>query len=376
MKIVVDIDIPYLKGVLEPFADIEYYKGKEINSRHLQNADALIIRTRTKCNAELLHGSNVKIIASATIGYDHIDTEYCAKNNIRWINAPGCNSGSVMQYFIAALLYWAKSREIDLFERTLGVVGVGNVGKKIVRFADIVGLKVLLNDPPRERLEGKCSFVSLEGILRECDIITFHVPLTYKGQDKTYHLLNSNLLNKLNKNSLVVNTSRGEVIDQSILKKALESHSIDDYIFDVWENEPGIDQYVLENAFIGTPHIAGYSQDGKAMGTAMSVQAVSQFFDFPLNDWYPHEIAESENNIIDLDAGQLSFQEALTEAILKTYPVWEDNNLLKSNPDNFENLRSEYRIRREFQAYQINLSHDHSLLSKVLRKLGFKVEVK
>ena len=177
MKVIIDNKIPLLQGVLEPFIDVEYYPGKEISKEKVRDADALIIRTRTKCNADLLEGTSIKFIATATIGYDHIDTEYCKSRGIAWTNAPGCNSGSVMQFIASAILTWAKEKQINIEDRVLGVVGVGNVGNKVVRLAENLGMQVLLNDPPRERTEGKCGFVSLKGILRDADIITLHVPL-------------------------------------------------------------------------------------------------------------------------------------------------------------------------------------------------------
>ena len=207
IKIVADDKIPFLKGVLEPFAEIEYFPGKEISREKVKNTDAIIIRTRTNCNMELLEGTNIKLITTATIGYDHIDTSYCDANNIKWLNAPGCNSSSVMQYITAALLQLAKENNVDLSKKTLGIIGVGNVGKKVQSIAEILGMNVLLNDPPRERTEGGIEFTDINTIKKESDIISFHVPLNRDGIDKTFHLADEKFFNDLIRRPIFINSS-------------------------------------------------------------------------------------------------------------------------------------------------------------------------
>jgi erythronate-4-phosphate dehydrogenase len=373
MKIIADSKIPFLQGVLEPFMDVEYFKGSEINRSIIKDADALIIRTRTKCNAELLEGTNVKYIATATIGFDHIDIAYCKDKGITWTNAPGCNSGSVMQYIAFALLYFANTKSIDLRDSVLGVIGVGNVGRKIVRLAEILEMQVLLNDPPKERIEGPCSYISLEGILRECNIITFHVPLTLQGADKTFHMVDQHFLGKLNPGSLLINSSRGEVIDSRLLLKSMEKGFPESLILDVWENEPGIDTALLNFAFYGTPHIAGYSADGKANGTKMSVQAISRFFGLGIDEWEPDCIPTPVNDKLIVDAGNKNIQQILTELIFQCYNFRDDDIRFRTNPEKFEWLRENYPLRREFKAFTVeasNLSADNELK---LKQLGFKV---
>ncbi|MDP4207082.1 MAG: NAD(P)-dependent oxidoreductase, partial [Bacteroidota bacterium] len=186
MKIIIDDKIPYIRGVFEPFAEVHYLSGAATTPEIAHNADALITRTRTICNQKLLENSTVKFIATATIGYDHIDTEWCKSAGIEWTNAPGCNSSSVEQYVLAAILYQAREKGLILKGKTLGVVGVGNVGSKVARVGQLLGMKVLLNDPPRERAEGEGIFTSLDHILEEADIITLHVPLQHEGTDKTF----------------------------------------------------------------------------------------------------------------------------------------------------------------------------------------------
>jgi erythronate-4-phosphate dehydrogenase len=373
MKIVVDEKIPYLTGVLDPFVDVEYHKGNLITHNIVKDSDALLIRTRTKCNADLLKGTNVKFIASATIGYDHIDTNYCNKNGIFWTNAPGCNSGSVMQFMAAAILSYAKENNIDLQECVLGVIGVGNVGKKVVRFAECIGLQVLLNDPPRERKEGTYGFISLEGILREADIITLHVPLNRIGNDRTYHLVNDRFLSKMNKGSLLINTSRGEVVNTEALKKALKAGLPSSAIIDVWENEPEIDTELLGLSYIATPHIAGYSADGKSTATAMIIQTLSKFFDLGLDDWEPAIIPEPKNKILHYNAKNKSLQEIITDLVMHTYDIKSDDKSLRASPTDFEQIRVNYPLRREFWAYKIIASNLSLNDRKVIMRLGFNV---
>lgn len=372
MKIVADNKIPFLKGVLEPFVDVCYKAGNEISRSDLLDADALIVRTRTKCNKNLLEGTKVKFIASATIGFDHIDSVYCKNNGIQWVNSAGCNASSVSQWFLAALLAYANKKKVNLKNRTLGVIGVGHVGSKIVAAAEALGMRVLLNDPPREHNEGSCEFVSLKLLLQESDILSLHVPLYKTGQDKTYHLVNEEFLNNVNPGTLLINSSRGEVIDTSALISALDEQLVSDVILDVWENEPDIERKLLEKAFIGTPHIAGYSFEGKATGTSMVVRAISNYFDLPLSDWEPDELLNFELVEVNLDTRQKSFEEICLEAIAKTYLIFEDDKRLRTNPEKFEWLRGNYIVRHEPRCYMVKINDDQYNFKYRLKQLGFQ----
>jgi erythronate-4-phosphate dehydrogenase len=374
MKIVADNKIPFLKGVLEPFADVIYLPGGEITREDLMDADALITRTRTKCNEKLLVGTNVKFIATATIGYDHIDTKWCETNGIHWTNASGCNSGSVYQYIASVLVVLSKKYGFDFADRSLGIIGVGNVGRKIVKLGEWLGMRVLLNDPPRSRKEGPCGFVSLEGITRECDIITCHVPLNMDGIDKTYHLIDGKLLQKLNPNTILINCSRGEVVDSQALKSVLKEKRIAAVTLDVWENEPDIDAELVKLLDVATPHIAGYSADGKANGTSMSVQALSKFFNLPLTRWFAEDIPLPEKVALTIDCKGKTLQEIVSEAILFTFDVAADDRRLRTSLDTFEKQRGNYPLRREFHAYKILLLNAYPEVQKVLNGLGFKVK--
>jgi len=237
MKIVADDKIPFLEGVFEPFAEVVYLPGDKIKKAQLNYANALLTRSITQCNGELLEGTSLKLVASATIGDDHIDKEFCKRNNIKWTTAQGCNANAVVQYFTSALLSVSEKAGIVLKDKTIGIIGVGNIGSKVEMVCRAFGMKVLLNDLPRERAEGKINFTDLEIIQKEADIITFHVPLTYGGTDQTFHLLDHDFINKLSKPIILINTSRGPVTDSEALKYGKDQGKIAHLILDVWEAE-------------------------------------------------------------------------------------------------------------------------------------------
>ena len=343
-KIIIDSYIPYIQGVLDNVADVEYLSYKQMNSEAVRNADALIVRTRTHCNENLLKESKVKFIASATIGYDHIDAEYCKQHQIQWTNAPGCNSRSVAQYMASALSLLSEKNSIDLSTQTIGIVGVGAVGSKVADLCRSFGMKVLLNDPPRARKEGDENFVSLHDICRQADIITFHVPLNTSAEDTTFHLADEKFFRSLKKKPVIINAARGEIINSAAMLKAFEEGTISEMILDCWENEPDINKELLYRSFISTPHIAGYSADGKANAASHSVRVVSRFFNLGLDDWevsdlpVPHEV-------------DFKITHDIRQFFLETYDIEADSLRLKFSPETFEHQRSNYPFRREPIAY-------------------------
>ena len=373
LKIVADDKIPFLKGVLEPFVDIVYLPGAKITSADVADADAIFTRTRTICNEALLHGSCVRLIVTATIGFDHIDTAYCEAQGIRWVSAPGCNSSSVQQYLTAVLLVLAKEKKWNLEGMTLGVIGVGNVGSKVAKAAAALGMRVLLNDSPRAEKEGGTQFISLEELLKQSDIVTCHTPLTKEGPYPTYHLVSESFLNQMKHGSVLINTSRGAVVDSKALRGMKQSTL--NYILDVWEGEPQIDLELLENALIGTPHIAGYSVDGKANGTAVCVREFCRFFGLNiLPDWYPDTLPVPPMlTLINIDCEGKTAQQVFYEAVTHTYPLWEDSLRLKQLPTAFEEQRGNYWPRREFDAFTIQLKHPTEKIVVGLTSLGFKI---
>ena len=330
MQIIVDKAIPYLRGLLEPYAEIHYISGKAITATDVRDADALIVRTRTRCNAELLAGSRVKFIATATIGFDHIDIDWCKAHGIEVVTAAGCNARGVLQWVAAALVYLSQLQGWHPSERTLGVVGVGHVGSLVAEYAASWGFRVLCCDPPREARE-HCGFLPLETLVREADMLTFHTPL----DASTRHMVNERLLSMLRPDAVILNSSRGEVVDTASLLGS--SHS---FALDVWEDEPHIDRELLRRTLLSTPHIAGYSEQGKAQAAAMSVNALARHFGLPLGDWYPQEAAPSSPRTI-------SWRE-LCATIGAAFDIAAESARLKANPEDFEQMRDEYVYRKEY----------------------------
>ncbi len=373
MKIIIDDKIPYIRGAFEGVAEVIYLPGSKTTPEVVKDADAIVTRTRTICNEKLLAGSTVKFIATATIGYDHIDTDYCDSAGIKWTNAPGCNSKSVEQYIASTLMVLAERKNLQLKDLCIGVVGVGNVGSKVARVADLLGMKVLLNDPPRERAEGSSTFISLNQVMDDADIITLHVPLNMKGEDATFHLGDETFFSVLKKKPILINSCRGEVVDTLSVKNALKNGHISGFTCDCWENEPDIDLELLAMTEIATPHIAGYSKDGKAIGTQMSVHAISQFFGLGFENWQPSGVEQPANPVFKLDGTGLNEQEIIAKAILHTYDIKNDDQDFRKDTAKFEQLRGDYPTRREFPAFTILPKNIEEETLEVLKKLGFSI---
>ncbi len=372
MKIIIDDKIPYIQGAFEHVAEVVYLPGAQTTSAVVRDADAIITRTRTICNEALLKDSAVKFIATATIGYDHIDTAYCKSAGIAWTNAPGCNSKSVEQYITSALMVLAEQNIINLKESTIGIVGVGNVGSKVARIAGLLGMKVLLNDPPRARVEGEEQFVSLQTILQEADIISLHVPLNLKGENATFHMADNAFFSLLKKKPVLINSCRGEVVATEAVKQAIQEEKIRAFVCDCWENEPDIDLELLAMTTLATPHIAGYSKDGKANGTQMSVQAVSEFFDLGMDDWQASDIEKPAEPLIVIDGQDLTDEQIIAQAVLHTYDIRHDDQNLRANPSDFEKQRGDYPVRREFTAYTMQLENVGEKVEELLREITKK----
>lgn len=373
MKIVADDKIPFLKGVFEPYASMVYLPGNMISTTDIADADAIITRSITKCNSKLLKNSGVKFIASATIGDDHIDKDYCSNNNIQWTNAKGCNASAVEQYITSALVNLAVGKEIELENLAIGIIGVGNIGKRVKRVAEILGLKVLLNDPPRAEKENSPSFIDLHSLLDQADILTLHVPLCHDGKNKTFHLADEDFFNSAKQCKIFINSSRGEVVETSAIKKAITDVNLIT-ILDVWENEPNIDAMLVNHVEYGTPHIAGYSMEGKAKGTAMCVNAISQYFGFELENWLP-EMNKSGTFKYAIDCIGKSREKILQEAINICFDIKKNNSVFKQEFNSFEQLRRNYKFRWEAGNYTIELKNNNqqSGISKLLTQLGFKI---
>ena len=343
MRIIVDSHIPNIQGIIEPRAEVRYLEPGDITREAVQDADALIVRTRTRCNADLLDGSRVRFIGSATIGTDHIDLEYCASHGITVRNAPGCNAPAVAQWVFCAINAWMQQRSIASAEGlTLGIVGVGHIGSIVARWATQLGFTVLLNDPPREMAEkteltektadfiGEI-FSPLTELQQHCDIITFHTPITRDGQWPTWHLCDQAFLDGLDRCRLILDAARGPIADNEAL---LRWHG--DVGLDCWENEPDISPALLDKAIIATPHIAGYSREGKQRGTAMMLTA--------LNGFYGWDIP-----VPTIDAPATGAAQVTLDGIAASYDIMADTAALKAAPHAFESQRNHYPHRPEYQ---------------------------
>lgn len=373
IRIVADDKIPFLKGALEGVATVDYIPGAEISNSDLLKADGLITRTRTRCDRKLLEGTGVRFITSATIGHDHIDTAYCQSAGIGWTNAPGCNSASVRQYIISTLLYLVNLRDLDPRALTLGVIGVGNVGSKVAAAAKALGMNVLLNDPPRKRVEGGNDFVEISEILERARIITIHVPLQKGGEDNTFRMVNREFLQGMGSETILINTSRGEVVEELALLEGIREGRLSDVVLDVFENEPGINRQLLDYVTLATPHIAGYSLDGKANGTTMAVRAMSRFFNLGMDQWEPGSIPKPVEADLFGDASRTTPRELLWEIYRQSYDVTLDDGRLREDPGAFEQLRGDYPFRREPQAYSVRLFQGYREITEILERLGFSV---
>lgn len=333
MKIAIEKHIPFIRGVFEPVADVVYLEPEEFTPEAVTDADAIITRTRTRCDATLLDNSRCRIIATATIGTDHIDLDYCLRRGITVENAPGCNAPAVAQWVFAAI---NAITDRPLNELTIGIVGVGHVGRIVETWARSMDMKVLLCDPPRALSEGKDQFVDFDEIARKADIITFHTPLTRTGDYPTYHLCDRRFIESLTQRPIILNAARGAVTDTAALISGIENGLISAVAIDCWEHEPKIDLRLLELAKVATPHIAGYSREGKIRATAMAVDAVSRHLGITPA---PMEVAVPVNA-----------PERITPEDIN-YNILADTSSLRkaasSLPTSFETLRNSYNLRNE-----------------------------
>lgn len=384
IKVVVDSDIPYIKGVLEPFASVEYKKGKDISRSDAMNSDAFIIRTRTKCNEQMLNGGRVRFIASATIGRDHVDEEFCERAGIRFTNAAGCNAWGVVQYVYTAIFHIASGRcatlpanqiiprwlgrSGDLKGVTIGIIGAGNVGERLASVAENFGLRVLRCDPPLKALLMKnhnlfdgdplrngiseSDYHTLDEVLTRSDIVTLHVPLN----GETFGMADTSFFASMKDGALFINSSRGEVVDEDALIKAIITGKVDNAVIDVWRGEPEINRNLLGISTIATPHIAGYSLEGKINATTMSVRSFAEYFGIEGLKNFSIGTESLSSSFVDglrlindscSSVENDSCTDSIARALESLFPIGEDNLKLRRDPSKFEELRSEYNYRRE-----------------------------
>lgn len=377
MRVVADENIPFVKEAFADFGDVTTVNGRAVTREILEDASVLLVRSVTPVNRTLLEKTPLKFIATATIGLDHIDTEYLRDNNIGFAYAPGSNAESVAEYIIVALMISSRKLQKPLSDIMLGIIGVGNVGSKVYHHAKTLGLRCLLNDPPKKRLTGSDLYRERDDVLRHSDIVTLHVPLNTEGEDATYHMVNSEFIGAMKKDSVLINTSRGKVVDEQHLRRHI--HSLGSVILDVWDNEPSISNETLNITDIGTPHIAGYSYDGKICGIVMIYQSACAYFSRRPVWSIPEEITSESAGTIDVRDSK----DPLYDTVLNAYPILDDDLrasafLSKSREEKallFDNLRKNYYRRLEFSHFSVICGNHQSREAALLSELNFKVEI-
>ncbi len=339
--IVADDRIPFLKGLLEPWFEMRYIPGGKIDAESVRDACALFVRTRTRCDAALLRGSAVEFIGTMTIGFDHINLDYCSRSGIRVATAAGCNARAVMQYLASALVHLSRIGGWSPREKTLGVIGVGNVGSLAAWLGRSCGFQVICCDPPLQEIRPESGLVSREELLAAADIVTLHVPLTRSGRHATYHLADREFFGKIRPGAILINTSRGKVVEDDALREAIDGGKISAAVLDVWEHEPEIDRGMLRRVTYSTPHIAGYTLQGKANGTALVIREFSRRHGLGLDDWYP---SDAPSQVTDRQVDWA----LLNDTIDRYYDIRTDDRLLRTAPQDFEQLRNLYNYRTEY----------------------------
>ena len=381
MKIICSTNIPYAEEAFRPLGNLTILAPKEITADRVRDADVLMIRSTLRANRALLEGSRVRFVGTATIGTDHLDLAYLDQAGITWCAAPGCNANSVSEYVVAALLCLGQRHGFTLSGKTIGVVGVGNVGQLVVQKAQALGLRVLQNDPPRRKAENSPVFLPLEQVLAEADILTLHLPLTKIGPYPTWHLADRRFFERLKPGVVWLNAARGAAMDSDAFLETRATGKVACAVLDTWEGEPVFRTDVLAKADIATPHIAGHSFEGKVMGTVMLYRSVCRFLGIEPT-WTPESLLPPPIvPEIRLDPAGLSEEAALWRIVRPVYDIEADDRRLragaaadpKTRGKHFEQLRENYAIRLEFRFARVALPPGHSRLEAKIRNLGFMI---
>lgn len=380
LKIVCSSSMPFAKEVFSTMGKVEVVDGPAISPAHVKDADILAVRSTTRINRDLLEGSAVRFIGTATIGTDHIDIDYLHRAGIEWCYAPGCNANSVSEYIASALLCLAADNGLSLVDKTMGIVGVGNVGSLVAEKAAALGMKILCNDPPRVEAEGQPGpeFVELDQLLASSDFITMHVPLTPTGAHPTYHIADKNFFADMKPGAVFINAARGAVVDTPALLGSLKEGHIRHSVIDTWENEPLYNEQLLELADIGTPHIAGYSFEGKVAGTVMVYHEACRFLGLNPQFTLDALLPPAPVSQVAPDGSANTPERILWSIVKQVYDISQDDSNLRQGPsggrrgNHFRLLRKNYRQRREFRWTRVRTSEirDSGLQSRV-RSLGF-----
>jgi erythronate-4-phosphate dehydrogenase len=378
MKIIADENIPFVQECFSSIGCVETLSGRKMTPTVVADADVLLVRSVTVVNESLLAASKVRFVATATIGMEHIDTEYLAASDIGFASAPGSNANSVAEYLVAALLSVAKKRKIKLAGKSIGIVGVGNVGSRVEKKAKALGMEVCLNDPPLQRASGNPKYLPIAELF-DCDFITLHTPLTLDGIDKTFHLADGDFFQSLKPGCGFINTARGAVTDTAAVKVAIKSGRLGPVILDVWENEPSIDVELLRMVDLSTPHIAGYSLDGKVGGTIMIYNAVCDYFGLKAQESIEDFLPAPEVPEIRIESQDDKEQEIIRQTVQQVYVINRDDfntREIAMVPQEqrgrfFDDLRKNYSVRREFQNTTVLVEDKNGSLAEKLEGIGF-----
>jgi erythronate-4-phosphate dehydrogenase len=381
MKIIADENIPAVAQAFAALGDVTLLPGRGLRARDVHDADVLLVRSVTRVGRDLLEGSRVRFVGSATIGFDHVDRDYLRAREIGFATAPGSNATSAAEYVLSALLALGERNGFNLAGRTVGIVGCGNVGARVRNRLTALGCDCLVNDPPLQEQGGHDAFVGLDAIL-QADIISLHVPLERAGRHPTWHLFDAALLRRLKPRAILVNTSRGAVVDNAALDALLMRRADLSVVLDVWEGEPSINTALLERVALGTAHIAGYSLDGKLRGTEMIYRAACEYFGYPLQ-WDAGAVLPAANRVDLRGTSGGDVLARFREALFVVYDIRRDDARLRGllqlppveRPAAFDRLRKEYPVRREFAATTVVIDPDAPELGKLLRAVGFDVLV-
>ena len=379
MKIYIDENIPYGHEFFKGVGEVVTFSGRDVTAEQVKSADVLLVRSITQVNESLLAlNKKIKFVGTATIGTDHIDVTYLQKRGIAFSSAPGCNKVSVAEYVLSALLVLSENKQFNLIDKTVAIVGAGNTGTAVYQCLTAIGVSCVLYDPPLQLAGDNRIFGDFSQVL-SADIISLHVPKTMTGDFKTFHLFGEKVLNQLTPAQILINACRGEVIDNAALLTLAKTGNGPTLVLDVWENEPNIDKALLPFVALATPHIAGYSLDGKVRGTEMIYQALCKLLninpDLKSNDFISH------SNIKQITVAHPFDTELLKPLVHLIYDVRRDDALFRNKvneQDGFDNMRKHYIERRELSTLSIHFSENfnHKLSSIDLNQLGFTVNNK
>ncbi len=381
MKIICATNMPFAEEAFRTLGLVTSLAPRAITPEQVRDADLLAIRSTTRVNQSLLEGSRVRFVGTATIGYDHMDTAYLEKAGIAWCAAPGCNANSVSEYFVAALLCLGRRHGLTLAGKTVGIIGVGNVGRRVILKAEALGLRVLQNDPPQAAAEKSTTFHPLDEVLANSDIVTLHVPMTKSGPYPTVRMADRRFFERLKPGAIFINAARGGVIDSDALLAAMDRGSVAHAVLDTWEGEPGFRPDVLARADLGTPHIAGHSFEGKVTGTVMVYREACKFLGVEPT-WTPDALLPTplvpEIRVAEPDRPE---EAVLGDIVRQVYDIEADDWRLreladaetKRRAEGFERQRQEYPVRREFRFTRVVLPAKCASLERRLAGLGFVV---